>query len=308
MASEAERLLVVDDDPELLKLLQQALRDAGFHCDKAGDGRDALLQLRQERFDLVVLDWTLPDLDGVEVLRRMRSTGLQTPVLMLTARDQLEERVEALDAGADDYLTKPFELLELQALARPTIQTEQRPADRLSLGDLQINLLSRSVQQGEGLNLSQREFELLCFLVRQPGRFIAEILDGVWVALSWATRTPWTSTSAICAKRWNAPAPDSCCTPCTGWALRRGWVTKPEPQLKISTTTCRIADAQLAFIKATSCCTRAKPGPAPDAGRAHLAESAASPCRVPARGAGPWSQRATPHERRSIQPTLAPSP
>ena len=96
MASEAERLLVVDDEPELLKLLQQALRDAGFHCDKAGDGRDALLQLRQESFDLVVLDWTLPDLDGVEVLRRMRSTGLHTPVLMLTARDRLEERVEAL--------------------------------------------------------------------------------------------------------------------------------------------------------------------------------------------------------------------
>ena len=188
MASEAERLLVVDDEPELLKLLQQALRDAGFHCNKAGDGRDALLQLRQESFDLVVLDWTLPDLDGVEVLRRMRSTGLHTPVLMLTARDQLEERVEALDAGADDYLTKPFELLELQArvraqLRRRNYEAEQRPADRLSLGDLQINLLSRSVQRGEReLNLSQREFELLCFLVRQPETVHSrqEILDGVW--------------------------------------------------------------------------------------------------------------------------------
>ena len=188
MASERERLLVVDDDPELLKLLQQALRDAGFHCDKAADGRDALLQLRQERFDLVVLDWTMPDLNGVEVLRRMRSTGLNTPVLMLTARDQLEERVEALDAGADDYLTKPFELQELQArvraqLRRRQYEAEERPADQLSLGDLQIDLLSRSVQRGDRmLNLSQREFELLCFLVRQPDTVHSrqEILDGVW--------------------------------------------------------------------------------------------------------------------------------
>ena len=188
MASERDRLLVVDDDPELLKLLHRALDDAGFKCHKAADGREALCQLRQQHFDLVVLDWTLPDLNGIEVLLRMRSTGLNTPVLMLTARDQLEERVAALDAGADDYLTKPFELLELQArvraqLRRRNYEAEERPTDRLSLGDLRINLLSRSVQRGERvLNLSQREFELLCFLVRQPDTVHRreDILDGVW--------------------------------------------------------------------------------------------------------------------------------
>ena len=188
MTSERERLLVVDDDPELLKLLQQALCDAGFDCHRAADGREALVHLRQDRFDLVVLDWTLPDLDGVEVLRRMRSTGLNTPVLMLTARDQLDERVTALDAGADDYLTKPFELQELQARVRAQLRrrlydAEDRPADQLSLGDLQIDLLSRSVERGDRvLNLSQREFELLCFLVRQPDTVHRrqDILDGVW--------------------------------------------------------------------------------------------------------------------------------
>ena len=137
-----ERLLVVDDDLELLKLLHRPCLMQVFTA-TGQPMAERPSPAQTERFDLVVLDWTLPDLDGVEVLRRMRSTGLQTPVLMLTARDQLEERVEALDAGADDYLTKPFELLELQArvraqLRRRNYEAEQRPADRLSLGDLQI--------------------------------------------------------------------------------------------------------------------------------------------------------------------------
>lgn len=188
MAAERARLLVVEDDPELLKLLHDALTTAGFICRQAADGRDAFTQLRQEPFDLVILDWTLPGLSGLELLHRMRSTAINTPVLMLTARDQLEERVEALDAGADDYLTKPFELQELQARVRAQLRrrlydAEERPADQLTLGDLQINLLSRNVQRGErALNLSQREFELLCFLVRQPDTVHRrqDILDGVW--------------------------------------------------------------------------------------------------------------------------------
>ncbi|HCX53840.1 MAG TPA: DNA-binding response regulator, partial [Synechococcus sp. UBA9887] len=105
-----DRVLIVDDDPELLKLLIDTLQQAGHQCTPAADGQQALLHLRQREFELVLLDWTLPDLEGVEVLRRMRRTALNTPVLMLTARDSLEERIAALDAGADDYLTKPFEL------------------------------------------------------------------------------------------------------------------------------------------------------------------------------------------------------
>ena len=188
MAAERARLLVVEDDPELLKLLHDALTTAGFICRRAADGRDAFIQLRKEPFDLVVLDWTLPGLSGLELLRRMRSTAINAPVLMLTARDQLEERVEALDAGADDYLTKPFELQELQARVRAQLRrcqydAEERPAEQLKLGDLRIDLLSRNVRRGERhLNLSQREFELLCFLVRDPETVHSRqaILDGVW--------------------------------------------------------------------------------------------------------------------------------
>ena len=184
----ASRLLIVDDDPELLQLLRDELSESGWDCHVANCGGDALLQLRQERFDLVVLDWTLPDFDGIEICRRLRSSGDTTPVLMLTAHDDVDERVQALDLGVDDYLTKPFELKELQARVRAQLRrrlydAEDRPADQLSLGDLQIDLLSRSVERGDRvLNLSQREFELLCFLVRQPDTVHRrqDILDGVW--------------------------------------------------------------------------------------------------------------------------------
>ena len=180
-------LLIVDDDPELLKLLHQSLSQSDIHCCTAADGREALALIRERSFDLVVLDWTLPDLSGIAVLQRMRSTGVRTPVLMLTARDD-DERVKALDAGADDYLTKPFELKELQARVRAQLRrglyaTADNTTAQLELGDLRIDLLSRTVQRGERqLNLSQREFELLCFLVREPNRVHSRqsILDGVW--------------------------------------------------------------------------------------------------------------------------------
>ena len=186
----ASRLLIVDDDPELLQLLRDELSESGWDCHVANCGGDALLQLRQERFDLVVLDWTLPDLSGIAVLQRMRSTGVRTPVLMLTARDDVDERVEALDTGADDYLTKPFELKELKARVRAQLRrglyaTADNATAQLELGDLRIDLLSRTVQRGDRqLNLSQREFELLCFLVREPNRVHSRqsILDGVWGA------------------------------------------------------------------------------------------------------------------------------
>ena len=188
--SSGGHLLIVDDDPELLKLLRQSLSQSDIHCCTAADGREALALIRERSFDLVVLDWTLPDLSGIAVLQRMRSTGVRTPVLMLTARDDVDERVEALDAGADDYLTKPFELKELQARVRAQLRrglyaTADNTTAQLELGDLRIDLLSRTVQRGDRqLNLSQREFELLCFLVREPNRVHSRqsILDGVWGA------------------------------------------------------------------------------------------------------------------------------
>ena len=181
-------LLIVDDDPELLKLLHQSLSASDIHCWTAADGRETLALIRERSFDLVVLDWTLPDLTGVEVLQTMRSAGVKTPVLMLTARDDLDERVEALDAGADDYLTKPFELKELQARVRAQLRRglyamTGSTMSQLQLGDLSIDLLTRTVQRGDRqLNLSQREFDLLCFLLREPNRVHSRqsILEGVW--------------------------------------------------------------------------------------------------------------------------------
>ena len=184
----SSRLLVVDDDPELLQFLQEEFSEQGLECCSANCGSDALMKLRQNRFDLVVLDWTLPDFEGIEICRRLRSSGDTTPVLMLTAHDDVDDRVQALDLGVDDYLTKPFELKELHArvrarLRRGQIASSERIKDSLSLGDLRIDLIERQVQRGERqLSLSQREFDLLAYLVKRNGEVQPrlQILESVW--------------------------------------------------------------------------------------------------------------------------------
>ena len=184
------RVLIVDDDPELLRFLIEELTQQGLDCEGASCGGDALLLLRQRRFDLVVLDWTLPDFDGIEICRRLRSSGDTTPVLMLTAHDDVDDRVLALDLGVDDYLTKPFELRELHARVRARLRrslyaSSERGNESLSLGDLHIDLIERQVQRGEHkLSLSQREFDLLAYLVKHSGEVQPrlQILEGVWGA------------------------------------------------------------------------------------------------------------------------------
>ena len=189
MAEASARLLIVDDDPELLKFLIEELSSAGHHCTGCDNGQDAFLYLRQKEFQLVVLDWTLPDFSGLEVCRRLRSSGNTTPVLMLTARDDIDERVKALDAGVDDYLTKPFNLKELHARVRARLRSgsyqrsDDPAAELLSLGDLRIQLLERRVMRGEQeIALSQREFDLLCHLVRNADAVQSRqsILEAVW--------------------------------------------------------------------------------------------------------------------------------
>jgi len=191
VSQEPSRLLIVDDDPELLRFLIDELSSAGHQCIGCDNGQDALLRWRQEQFDLVVLDWTLPDFSGVELCRRLRSSGNTTPVLMLTARDDVDERVQALDAGVDDYLTKPFNLKELHARVRARLrrggyeQEARGAASGISLGDLLLDPIERRVQRGErSIALSQREFELLLFLVRNADEVQARqtILDAVWGA------------------------------------------------------------------------------------------------------------------------------
>lgn len=183
-----DHLLVVDDDPELLRFLLDDLQAEGWSCTGVLNGQEALMRLRQERFDLVVLDWGLPDFAGTEICQRLRRSGDQTPVLMLTARADTGDRVMALDMGADDHLSKPFEIAELHARVRALLrrghyQQHRSDGDCLQLGNLTMALLTRQVHRGErAINLSQREFDLLAFLVRRAGEVIPrqEILDGVW--------------------------------------------------------------------------------------------------------------------------------
>ena len=184
----SSRVLVVDDDPELLRFLIEELSEQGLQCDGAGCGADALLLLRKTCFDLVILDWTLPDFDGVEISRRLRSSGDTTPILMLTAHDDVDDRVQALDLGVDDYLTKPFELKEFHARVRARLRrsryaNSERTSDILSLGDLRIDLIERQVQRGkQKVSLSQREFDLLAYLVKHSGEVQPrlQILESVW--------------------------------------------------------------------------------------------------------------------------------
>jgi two-component system, OmpR family, response regulator MprA len=182
----AARVLVVDDDPEMREFLQGELATEGHTCEVAASGQAALLALRQQAWDLVLLDWGLPDFSGIEVCERLRAGGSTTPVLMLTAHDDVAERVRALDAGADDYLTKPFSIAELLARVRAQLRRGSRKgseASSFSLADLSVDLLRREVKRdGALVELSQREFDLLAFLIREPERVHSRqaILDAVW--------------------------------------------------------------------------------------------------------------------------------
>jgi two-component system response regulator MprA len=180
------RLLIVDDDPELRMFLRTELEIEGCACTEAASGQQALGLIRAESWDLLLLDWTLPDFSGVEICRRLRGSDDQTPVLMLTARDDVRERVEALDAGADDYLTKPFSIEELLARVRARLRSASKASsepETLQLADLQLTPASREVSRGaESISLTGREFELLHLLLRQPNQVHSrqEILNAVW--------------------------------------------------------------------------------------------------------------------------------
>lgn len=177
-------MLVVEDEPEVADLIRRALRDASWAADVVASGAGALEALALNDYDLAVLDLGLPDLDGAEVCRRWRARGGKTPILILTARGALSSRVSGLDAGADDYLTKPFAIEELlarmRALARrPTVAL----TPVLRLDNLVLDPATRSVARGgTPLTLTAREFALLEYLLRLPGRVVtrAQILMHVW--------------------------------------------------------------------------------------------------------------------------------
>ena len=179
------RILVVDDDPAVSAALERALRLDGYQVTTAHDGPAALQSLALSPPDAVVLDIGLPRIDGLEVTRKMRSAGDDTPVLMLTARDAVHDRVQGLDAGADDYVVKPFALAELQARLRALLR--RRPAgesaEALTFADLSLDLGTREARRGDRLfALTRIEFELLELFLRHPRQVLTRevILDRVW--------------------------------------------------------------------------------------------------------------------------------
>jgi two-component system, OmpR family, response regulator len=181
------RVLVVDDEATLAELVSMALRYEGWEVQSALDGRSAVRLAREFRPDAVVLDVMLPDFNGLEVLRRMRADVPRLPVLFLTAKDAVEDRIAGLTAGGDDYVTKPFSLeevvLRLRALMRRTGVAEAEAGAKLVVGDLTLDEDSREVHRaGEPISLTATEFELLRFLMRNPRRVLSktQILDRVW--------------------------------------------------------------------------------------------------------------------------------
>jgi two-component system OmpR family response regulator len=182
------RAVVVDDEDSLTDLLSMALRYEGWDVRLASDGQHALSVIREFRPDVVVLDIMLPDIDGLAVLSRLRADNIQVPILFLTAKDSVEDRVAGLTVGGDDYVTKPFSLEELVARLRALIRRSNLAVSasddsRLEVGDLELDEDSYEVRRaGRIIELTATEFELLRFLMRNPRRVVskAQILDRVW--------------------------------------------------------------------------------------------------------------------------------
>lgn len=178
-------VLVVEDDPRVARIVERALNEAGHHAETAPDGLDGLARAQTGAFDVIVLDVMLPEMDGLAVCRTMRQQGMRTPVILLTARDAVPDRVRGLDAGADDYLVKPFALEELLARVRAL---GRRNADgtaegQIKVGDLILDLTTREAHRSaQTIPLTAKEFSLLRYLMRNAGRVLskAQITDHVW--------------------------------------------------------------------------------------------------------------------------------
>jgi two-component system, OmpR family, response regulator len=178
------RVLVVEDDPKLAALLGRGLREEGVATDVTGRGEDALWMAGSTDYDALVLDVMLPGIDGFEACERLRADGVSTPVLMLTARDAIEDRIAGLDGGADDYLVKPFAFGEL--LARLRALARRGPVARpavLEVGSLRLDPATRRVWRGQAeIDLTQREFSLFEAFMRRPGEALSrfELLEAAW--------------------------------------------------------------------------------------------------------------------------------
>jgi two-component system, OmpR family, response regulator len=180
-----QRIIVVDDEPSIVDAVATALRYEGFEVDEATGGRDAIRLVSEREPDLIVLDWMLPDVEGIEVGRRLRERGFKTAILFLTAKDATENKVEALRAGGDDYVTKPFSLAEIVARVHAILRRTQGalPGDVLTFADLSLDEQRHEVFRGETrIELTGTEFNLLRYFLLNPRRVLSkgQILQNVW--------------------------------------------------------------------------------------------------------------------------------
>ncbi|MFM8791089.1 MAG: response regulator transcription factor [Solirubrobacterales bacterium] len=178
------RILVVEDEAAIADFLERGLESEGYSVTVASEGPDGLIEARSGKFDLLILDLMLPGMSGIEILKAFREGDGTTPVILLTARTAVEDRVEGLDAGATDYIPKPFAFEELAARVRAHLRRpDQGEATTLTVGDIELDLLKRTVTRGgREVNLSAREFDLLAYMMRHPGQVLSreQLLSGVW--------------------------------------------------------------------------------------------------------------------------------
>lgn len=180
------RLLLVEDEPEIQSFLHQPLANAGYEVDAAKDGRTAIQLASENNYDVLIVDLGLPDQDGIDLILQLRRSGISSPVLILSARRSVDDRVKGLEQGGDDYLTKPFALAELLARLRNLLRRNpatSEEATRLRVLDLELDFISRRASRGEEvLNLSPQEFVLLTYLCRHAGRVVTRsmLLSEVW--------------------------------------------------------------------------------------------------------------------------------
>lgn len=180
------RILIIEDEENIARVLQLELQFEGYKADMAHTGTDGLLKYREQQWDLILLDVMLPEMSGIDVLKRIRATESQTPVIMLTAKSDVEDKVKGLDLGANDYITKPFDIEELLARIRTALRFSQKgnlQHAQPTFGQLSINEQTREViYYGKELQLTPREYDLLLYLLKHPKQVLAreQILEAVW--------------------------------------------------------------------------------------------------------------------------------
>ena len=179
------RVLVLEDDPKIASFLEKGLTQSGFAVDVCEDGEEGLVRVTSTDYDAAIMDRMLPGMDGLEIIRRMRHNDVQTPVLILSAKASVDDRIEGLQAGGDDYLTKPFSFSELLARVHALIRrySQSKEPTRLEWQDIQMDLLTREVSVGaQKIDLQPKEFALLEYLIRQKERVVTKtmILEHIW--------------------------------------------------------------------------------------------------------------------------------